>query len=272
MSENSSVPSLVFLPLRCAGTARLLALPDHSHSTQSTGYQPYAGEMDTQSVTGETLSWSPSTGPFTDDSACGLTKQEPEGKPTGGNAVGVPAASCPIDLNAVPPASGKHSKERPLFSSSSDEEMEVRGKGVGRRAPLPAPTTRKATRTPALRRTLSPPKRERSPRRPTTPEQELDDEKEVIKYEEKVQERAPSPARERSPRRDSKLRDEKRDSSQGSSGKDSRAKTIFYDVGTPHESPPRSLSRGAIPREPHGSTSIRTPEARKPPPSPRATE
>ena len=126
------------LPLRCARTARLLALLDHSQTTPTTGYQPYAGEMDTQSVTGETLSWSTSTGPLTDDSVCGLTKQEPEGKPTGGNAVGVPAASCPIDMKAVPPISGKHTKERPLFSSSSDEEMEVRGKGVGRRAPLPA--------------------------------------------------------------------------------------------------------------------------------------
>ena len=96
MSENSCVLSLCpLVPLRCAGTARLLALPDHSHSTQSTGYQPYAGEMDTQSVTGETLSWSPSTGPLTDDSVCGLTKQEPEGKPTGGNAVGGPCGILP---------------------------------------------------------------------------------------------------------------------------------------------------------------------------------
>jgi hypothetical protein len=103
--------------------------------------------MDTQSVTGETLSWSPSTAPLTDDSVCGLTKQEPEGKPTGGNAVGTPAASCPIDPKAVPPMSGKHTKERPLFSSSSDEEMEIRGKGVGRRAPLP-PREETATASP----------------------------------------------------------------------------------------------------------------------------
>ena len=70
-------------------------------------------KMDTQPITGETLSWSPYTYPLTDDSACGLTNQEPAGKPIGGNPVGVPAASCPIDLNAVPPASGKHSRDRP---------------------------------------------------------------------------------------------------------------------------------------------------------------
>ena len=150
--------------------------------------------------------------------------------------------------------------------------MEVRGEGVGRRAPCPAPTTKKASRTPSLRRSQTPPKRERSPRRPTTPERKLDDEKEVLTCEEKVLERAPSPGRERSPRRDSKPRGERRESSQGSSGKDSRAKTVYYEVGTPHESPPRSLSRGAVPREPQGSPSTRTPEARKPPPSPRVTE
>jgi hypothetical protein len=105
-----------------------------------------------------------------------------------------------------------------------------------------------------------------------TPNRDAIDEKVVIKVEEKVQERAPSPPRERSPRRDSKPRDERRESSQGSSGKDSRAKTVYYEVGTPHESPPRSLSLGAVPREPQGSPSTRTQEARKPPPSPRVTE
>jgi len=125
--------------------------------------------MDTQSCTGATLSWSPSTNPLTDDSACGLTKQEPAGKPTGGNAVGALAASCPIDRNAAPPVSRKHSRDRPLFSSS-EEEMEERGKGVGRETPRLSPITRKASRTPSQRRSPTPSKRERSPRRPTTPD------------------------------------------------------------------------------------------------------
>ena len=81
--------------------------------------------MDTQSCTGETLSWSPSANPLTDDSACGLTKHEPAGKPIGGNAVGALAASCPIDPHVAPPVSGKHTRDRPLFSSS-EEELEER--------------------------------------------------------------------------------------------------------------------------------------------------
>jgi hypothetical protein len=155
--------------------------------------------------------------------------------------------------------------------SSSDEEMEVRGKGVGRRAPCPAPITKKASRTSSLRRSQTPPKRERSPRRPTTPERKPIDEKVAPSCEEKVQERAPSPGKERSPRRDSKPRGERRESSQGSSGKEPRAKTAYYELGTPTAGSPRPSSCGAIPRNPPGSPSTRTPEPRKPPPSPRAT-
>ena len=90
--------------------------------------------------------------------------------------------------------------------------------------------------------------------------------------EEEEEKRAPSPKRERSPRRNSSSQDGRREPSQGSSGKESRAKTVYYEVGAQHASPPRSSSRGANPRDPHGSPSTRTPEPRKPPPSPRATE
>ena len=215
------------LPLCCAGFAGTETNTPTLHRLSAVGLMM----PDAQSCTGKTLSWSPSTNPLTDDSASGPTKPTPEGKPTGGNAVEVPAASCPIDHRAVPLVSGRRHNDRPLFSSSEDE-LEERGKGVRRRTrrstPPPKKTSRASSRY-ASPHTLEP---KRSPRRPSEPDEGKDDDNVGLATEEEITEEVPPPERERSPRRSSSSKDGRGESSKGNREKEPRDKTVYYKLDT----------------------------------------
>ena len=126
----------------------------------------------TASCIGETLSFSPSTNPLTDDSTTGPTGHVAKEPIAGGNAAVAPTASCPIDERGAHVTNGRNSSKRPLFSSSEDEDdeqHEVRGKGKGRLTRPPTPEPYPHSRPMSRHASPSYPDRERSPERPTEP-------------------------------------------------------------------------------------------------------
>jgi len=111
--ETCTFIPLSSAPLACTFTACTLHTPIHTNTQVIS--RSKVTMTDAVSVTGETLSFSPSTNPtLTDDSVtiAGKHMSAVEGV-AGGNAAAPPAASCPIDDRSGGRKSPRPSSKRP---------------------------------------------------------------------------------------------------------------------------------------------------------------